>query len=325
MRLSNPRPAGRRRAALALLLAAAIAPGALAQPRDRVRRIGYLSGGANSPEFLAKPLADLGWVEGKNLLYEIRVVPADPPELAAVAAELARQEVDVLLAYLTPRVEALANATRTIPIVCGIAPDPVGAGFAESLRRPGKNVTGLSYGVPEQAEIRIALMRILRPQLKRIVAILQYTSRAPSSYRSVVAAARAAGITFDFTEVPSMVDAERLFASLDPPADAVDIIGLPENVPSAGVLAIALGRRIATFGNEETAREGALMSYLISHRDPHRKVAAILDKLLRGANPANIPFELPDRTSFVVNRATAKAIGLTLPPEILFRATEVIG
>ena len=317
-----------RRAALAALIAAAFAPRASAQS-SRVRCIGYLSRGARPGE-LTKPLAELGWIEGKNLRFEVRAVAnQDSRALAAAAAELVQASVDVLFAYFTDRVEALARATTTIPIVCGVTSDPVGQGFATTLARPSRNITGLSAGFAETAELRIGLLKIMRPGLKRIafvhgVADARSGDQWSSVARPFAASAMAAGISFAMAPVSTLADVERAFKALGDPAGAAALTVLTSGLPgeAADVPALAIRYRIAITGSPQ---DGALMYFNLEHSDPNSRIAVIIDKILRGVKPAAIPFELPDRTEFVVNRATAKAIGIDLPPEILIRATDVIG
>lgn len=309
-----------RRTALVALAALAFVPGVLAQAPGKVRRVGYLRGPGT--EVFAKPLAALGWVEGKNLQFEVRVGrTVDPREHATLAVELVRAEVDALLAFTTPFVRALASATRTIPIVCGGSADPVADGFARSLNRPGGNVTGLSYAVPERAKLLIGILRALRPGLKRVVSIGASVDMTFPPTRSAAAIAKAAGLAFDLAKVETIADIERLFATLHPEREAV-IVNKGGGVTAANVAAIATRRRIVTHGSG--VHDGLLVHSYLAHADQIGRTAAILDKVLRGANPAEIPFELPDRTVLPVNRATARAIGLELPQEILLRATEII-
>jgi putative ABC transport system substrate-binding protein len=315
-----PRPA--RRALLAVLPVLALSPGILAQPRERMRRIGYLSGGAGA-EALLKPLGEMGWVEGRNLQVEFRVQPdSDPVRLAAVASELVRANVDVLFANLPQRVRALAAATRTIPIVCSGDPDPVGAGLAQSFARPGGNVTGLAVDVAAAMESYIGLLRAVLPRLQRVAFVAIRAGLTQKSFEQIAARARGLGVAWETILGVTPEDVERLIAKVrDPAREAFIFPQVQEQVPMTGVAALAIRRRIVAVGN---AREGLLMQYVAVHSNPQRRLAAILDKVLRGENPAEIPFELPDRTELVVNRATARAIGPELSPEILLRATEVI-
>ena len=297
----------RRRAALGAIVAAALAPG-FAAGEDRARIVGYLSNGS-PPDFMAKRLAALGWIEGKNMRFEVRRVEGEPPyreRRMAAAAELVGAQPNVLFAFGAPNVRALMAATATIPIVCGGTPDPVGSGLTRSIRRSGTNVTGLSYGIPEQAEIQVGLFRAVLPGIKRIVMIFQGSSHEGFvvPLRSLTDMAKAAGISWEWAGCTNLADAERAFAALrDPRREAVFAMvnRTEDEFPLAKLAGMALRRRIATMcADDAMVREGGLMSYSIDHADQMGRVAALIDKMLRGGNPADTSFELPDRTSFVV-------------------------
>jgi len=321
----------RRRDAIAALLAAGMMPAARAAA-EPVKRVGYLSGGSNSSGEIGQGLAKLGWTEGRNVRFEVRPAPpgAPPAVLATAVADLVGAKVDVLVAF-TDRVDALAAATRAIPIVAGMHPDPVGMGLAQSLRAPGGNVTGLSAGARESASAWVGILRTMRPRLNRIAIV--HGARGEARMRMVtkgwVDVAAPIGIAFSYAPCATLADVERAFDALGDPARAaafllfggMTLVALPIEIQK-DVHELALRRRLATVGE---AREGALMSYDASHSDPMGRVVSIIDKILRGGKVAEIPIELPDRTEFVVNRATARAIGAELAPEILLRATEVVG
>ena len=309
----------RRREALAGILAWGIGGTPRAFAADRPRVVGYLSGG-QGPEWLARVLATRGYVDGRNLRIDTRV-PAnwDMPMLAKAAAELVAARPDVLYAIMANRVAALAAATRTIPIVTGGVPDPVGAGFAQTIRRPGGNITGLSFGFRETAEILLGLLKEFRPRLRRVVGI--FPAGLPEEHRGTWwrDASRAAAVEWSAAEAGDEADAERI---LQPVAGQAVIVA-PTKDPRQPerILAIATRLRILSIGS---VQQGALMSYGHDFADHESRIAAILDKVLRGASPAEIPFELPDRPAFSLNRRTARAIGVEIPPGVLLRATEVI-
>jgi len=320
----------KRRAALGALAAVALAP--TARAADPVKRVGYLSGGARIPENLDKRLAELGWIEGKNLAFVTRVAkPGSPPDvLVQAAAELVRADVDVLVGW-TDRPDALAAATKTIPIVAGFHPDPVAFGLAENLRRPGGNFTGLAAGPREAASAWLGLLRDLRPKLSKLVVIHKTGGEArmqivTRQWREIAASL---GISMSLASATTVREVGQAFDALGNPTTAaaflifggMNTVALPEEIMQP-VHALAMQRKIATRGH---AREGALMSYDLLFSDPMRRVAIVIDKILRGQKAAEIPFEMPDRTEFILNRATAKAIGVTITPELLLRATEVIG
>lgn len=317
-----------RRRLLGALCAAAIVPAARGQ--GRVQTLGYLSNGAHVSMF-AKPLAEYGFIEGANLRLEMRVAPAKAGQQRdRLADELVRAPSDVLIAFGAANIDALARATKTIPIVCGGTADPVGVGYAKSLRRPGGNITGLSYGVPEMAEILVGTVRMAKPGVRRIATIVGGDPEGGGEgwrriLRSVEQVAGAGGIEFRLHAAQSLKDIEGVLDRLDPRRDAVYFVTLPPGELSRPSAAACIRRRLfSTSTSDDHVRAGMLMHYSINHADPNRKVAAIAASLLRGARAADTPFELPDRTVFIVNRATARAIGLELPPAILARATEVI-
>jgi putative tryptophan/tyrosine transport system substrate-binding protein len=310
----------RRREILAGLAACGLGYAAGARPSDRPKAVGYLSGGQDS-KWLAKCLAARGYVEGRNLRIETRIPPDwREASLAKAAAELVASRPDVLYALMANRVGALAAATRTIPIVTGGVPDPVGAGFAQSLRRPGANITGLSLGLRESADIVLGLLKELQPRLKRVVGIFQ--AGLPEAHRGTWwhEAARLAEIEWAAVEAASDADAERVLATMAGQAAIVS----PMKDPKLGarIVAAATRLRIATIGPPQ---DGTLMVYGHDFVDAESRIGVILDKVLRGANPAEIPFELPDRPYFLLNRNTARALGLEIPARVLLRATEVIG
>jgi len=308
----------RRRALLAALVSVAACPRALASDRDRIRVAGSL--GSWGTARLSKAMAELGWREGENLRVESRK-PVEPlaSGLAAAARELVAARPDVLLARMPYEISALLAATHSIPIVCGSIPDPVAAGFAKSLRHPGGNVTGLSTGSHEVWPIVIGMLRTLRPRLKQIAVFHSPQMPVEIQMRSHRETAEAAGIAWSHVAVSTTAEVERALAPLAGEAihmAPIAVDGLPEQV-----LELAHRRRILTFGGFGAT----LMGYSRYFADENRRIAATLDKVLRGANPAEMPFELPDRTHFRLNRVTARRIGVEFPSDMLMRADEVVG
>lgn len=303
-----------RRGFLGALLAASLAPRATHGSRDRTYVVGYLSGGAPPRESIGGALAHLGYEEGRSLRYEVRV-PAnwEAATLAAAAGELVAAKPDVLTALGFWRVHALAAATRTIPIVSMGTPDPVAEGLAQSLRRPGGNVTGLSLGLRESVEATLRLLRRMRPSLKR-AALLYAVEPAPSFF---VPAAREAGIEPATIRVADPRDAERL---LRPFAGESLFVTPAKDAPMQHYADVAQGMRTAVVGSVERS----LMDYGLEFADPFARAAAIIDKVLRGESPAEIPFELPDRPHFRLDRAIARQLRLELPNDVLLRVTELV-
>ena len=308
-----------RRALLAAMLAAGLAPMALAARREGPHVVGYLSSGPTFARVL-KALAALGYIEGTTLRVETRREPdAGPALLARYAQELVAAKPDALFAYNGDCMLALAAATRTIPIVCGGVPDPVGMGFAKSLRAPGGNVTGLSYGNAEAAEIVVRLMVELRPGLRRIGSMYSTGIPADKAGGGYAAACRAAGLEWVLAPVSSPDDVERALKAL---ASQAVFLGPMRGDLGDRALATATRLKIATRGSVD---DGALVEYGLVHHDAPARIAAILDKVLRGADPATIPFELPGHSFLRINRATARAIGVEIPRGLLLRANEVVG
>jgi putative ABC transport system substrate-binding protein len=315
-----------RRTALLLLAASGCPQLSLAQPRARV--VGYLSNGATQ-EKLATLLAGRGQLEGRDVRYVVQVTPGGAEATQAAAIRLLESRPDVLVAFGAYNVRTLGKLTRTIPIVCGGTADPVRLGFAKTLRRPGGNITGLSYGVPEMAQILVGLVRVVLPKLQRIVTVVKSGGEAFSGWSEVLGsiegAARDAGIAWQLTPIGSLVELERSISTLDRATSAMYFVAAPAAVSFREAAALANARRLVSFtSSDEGVRQGMLMHYSVDHADALSRIAAIVDQILHGANPAEIPFELPDRTTFIVNRATAKAIGIELPAEILARATEIV-
>ena len=328
-RAAGPGAPSRRRL-VAALAAGVLAPAAFGQAR--MKTVAYLSRGAD-PSWLPRLLASHGHVEGRNLRFVVRVASDDSGQRDEQAAELVRLPADVLVSFGASNINALARATRTIPIVCGGTADPIRVGYAKTLRRPGGNITGLSLGVPEMAGVTTGLMRAILPGMKGIVTIVRRTpgGNEAEGWGPIIGAleeaARGAGYDWETVAVGPAAELEALAARLDRRSTFVNIVNwVDEAAGKEAVVAIMLRHRIPSLSaGDKLARDGLLLHYSLNHADFQRRIAAIVDKLLRGASAAETPFELPDRTTFIVNRGTARAIGITLPPEVLARATEIIG
>jgi putative ABC transport system substrate-binding protein len=320
----------RRRLVLGAILAAAMGQRSLAA--QRVLHLGVFTGGTRDEAMgemrpaLLKELRTLGYVEGVNLQLEWRHTGGDSKLNAPLAAELVRTRPDVLLTEGTQWTRALQRATATIPIVTSVG-DPVGGGFASSIARPGGNITGVSSSAPEASAKQIELMRLALPRLAKVTLMVGRNNEAAREItRPLEDAGRAAGIEVetrlvgDFAEVEAglrSVPAHRGFASLT-------------NFLSEGdarkAIALAIRLRVPTmFIDDEYVRMGGLMSFFAFHADAGRRKLIIVDRVFHGQSPAGIPFELPTNTSLTINRATAAAIGLEIPAELLLRATEVFG
>jgi putative ABC transport system substrate-binding protein len=309
----------RRRALLAGLSALLLGPTLPARGAAGTKTVGYLSGG-QGPEWLAKVLASRGYIEGRNVRIETRI-PRDweAETLAQAARELVALRPDVLYALQGNRVGALAAATRTIPIVTGGVPDPVGAGLAKTLRRPGGNVTGLSLGFAETAHIVIGMLKSMRPELARLGGL--FASGTPAAHMGPwwIEACRGAGLAWTAAGVGSAQEAERLLAPMA--GQAMIVAPQKDQALYSQIMSIATRHRIATMG---AVSAGALMSYGMGFESLEERIGSILDKVLRGASPAETPFELPDRPIFEWNRSTARTLGIRIPPDVLLRVTAFV-
>ena len=314
------------------LLAAPL--GAAAQQAGKVYRIGYLSGGSSTTaphliEAFRQGLSELGWVERQNIVIDYRFAEGRLDRLPDLAAELVRLKVDVIVAAPTPPAVAAKNATATIPIVMISANDPVGQGLIASLARPGGNVTGSSYSVSQEIYGKqLGLLTELVPKLRR-VAVLSNPA-APSlapAIGDVKIAARSLGVQLQFLEARGPNEFDGAFAEMAKEhAGAILVLTDPVFSLHRTRLAdlAAKSRLPAAYTNRLPVEAGGLMSYGPSFPDLWRRAAAYVDKILRGAKPADLPVQQPTKFELVINLKTAKALGLTIPPSLLGRADEVI-
>ena len=311
-------------------------PSAGAQQPKKVPRIGYLSAfnpatESTRTETIRLALRERGYVEGQTIAFDYRYAEGKPDRFPALAAELVSLKVDIIVVGGGTRlILAAKNATKTIPIVMtGGGGDPVEAGFVESLARPGGNVTGITNLGRELSGKRLELLKEAVPKVAR-VAILSDPA-APSSVLDVKevlpVAARALGLTLQPWEVRAAGDFDRVFAALKKER--------PDGLyPTGGPLMNANGKRIADFAlksrlasvyeNREAVHDGGLMYYGAELADSYRRVAYFIDRILKGAKPADLPVEQPTKFELVINLKTAKQIGLTIPPEVLARASRLI-
>ena len=323
-----------RRAALAVLaaLSTLAAPGGLhAQPAGKVPRVGFLSPGAppnTNAEAFRQSLRELGYVEGRSIAIEFRWAEERAERLPGLAADLVRLKVDVIVVGSTRAIQAAAQATKTIPIVMSVVADPVASGFVASLRRPGGNITGLTLISPELSGKRIELLKEAVPRLSRLAVF--WNSSNPShgeTLRDSEAKARTLGVQTVPVEVRSADDIDRAFAAIARErASALFVLDDPLLFEERRrIAALALRNRLPTvFGISGFAEAGGLMSYGAKQSELYRRAALIVDKILRGAKPADLPVEQPTRFELVVNLRTAKALGLAIPNSFLMRADQVI-
>ena len=309
-----------------------IAPPAEAQQPTTIPRIGYLGGATGSGEArieaLRQGLRELGYVEGKNIVIEWRYAEGKPDRERALAAELVRLKVEVIVTVGSTATRAAKEATSTIPIVMTQDPDPIGNGFVASLARPGGNITGLSNVNRELSGKRLELLKEVIPGLSR-VAVLG-TSTFPGTAQNLKETELAAGalrIQLQYLDVLDPKDIETAFRGASKGrAEAVLVLGGSVlNPQRARVVELAAKRRLPTiYGIRESVEAGGLMSYGPSGNDLTRRAATYVDKILKGAKPAELPVEQPTKFEFIINLKAAKQIGLTIPPNVLARADRVI-
>jgi putative ABC transport system substrate-binding protein len=316
-----------------LVVAGALAE---AQPEKRVRRIGILRSGsasslnsASQHEVLRQGLRELGYVEGKNLLIEYRYGENDPDRLSELARELVQLKVEVIVPSPGPRpVRAVQRATRTVPIVMtGTTVDPVKAGFAVSLARPGGNITGLVNLSLELDGKRLELIKEAFPQISRVAiigppqpsSIVKERKSSLKAVRQTLGIASAVNVSSD--------DIENTFSNIIRDRyEALLVVSTWYAVAHRQrIIDFAAKRRLPAIYTRHTFVEaGGLMSYAADETDVFRRVATYVDKILKGSMPADLPIERPTKFELVINLKTAKQIGLTIPQSVLYRADKVI-
>ena len=304
-----------------------------AQQATKILRIGFLGGtfpSANSAriEAFRQGLRELGYVEGKNIVIEYRWAEGKFDRLPDLAAELVRLKVNVIVTLGPIITRPAKEATSTIPIVMGFDNDPVGNGFVASLARPGGNITGLSNLAPEISGKQLELLKETVPRLSR-VAVFGNSSEPsnPQSLREVELAAGAFRMKLQYLDVLSPKDIETVFrAASNGRADAILMLGNGIlNPHRARVAELAVRSRLpAIYNAVEWVEAGGLTSYGASIPDLFRRAATYVDKILKGAKPADLPVEQPTKFEFIINLKAAEQIGLTVPPNVLARADRVI-
>jgi putative ABC transport system substrate-binding protein len=318
-------------------LAAVCAPLAgAAPPAERVSRIGFLASGPPPPDpvppafpltALRAGLRERGYVEGHTVILEERWAAGELARLPALAAELVQLPVDVIVAAGASAVRAAAGATRVVPIVIAGAADPVAEGLVASLARPGGNVTGLAALTGREVEgKRLELLRAAVPTAIRVAVVLDSTSRLDPA--PLWEAARALGLTLLFSaETASPDDFRSAFAAMiHHGADALYAPETPVNARHRDlIVALAVQHRLpALYASRDFVEAGGLMAYGPSFAALFRRAATYVDKILKGAQPADLPVEQPTHFELVINLKTAHALGLALPPTLLFQADEVM-
>jgi putative ABC transport system substrate-binding protein len=313
---------------------------ALAQQSAKVPRIGYLSrtGDSKNPgpqvEGFRQGLRDLGYIEGKNILVEYRYIEEKSDSVPSIAAELVQLKVDVLVLGPLPAIRAAKQATKTIPIVMVTTQDPVAAGFVDSLARPGGNITGLTTLQRELSGKRLELLKEAVPGISRVAALVdviqlsELNGGAANDFQWYEGPARALNLQLQPLAVRGPnPDFEGAFqaAAKGRASALITVSGGLFNSHLKRIMDLAIKNRLPSIHERRDYVEaGGLMAYLADDAESYRRVAYYVDRILKGAKPADLPVEQPTKFEFVINLKTAKQIGLTIPPEVLARASRLI-
>jgi putative ABC transport system substrate-binding protein len=324
----------RRRNFIALIggAAAALPVAVRAQQAPGIRKIGFLGGGSPSPfaEAFENGLRDLGWAKDQNLKIEYRYADGKAERLPDLAAELVRRNVELIVAA-GPAAHQPRDATSTIPIVFLLGADPVAWGLVDSVERPGRNLTGTMETNPELTATRLRFLKEAAPSITRVGILSQPGTLTEARYRDVLrdalAAASTLGVELQIFEVRDPDQFEKAFADMAS-AQANGLIVMASPMLAAkrqAIIALAANYSLPAIYERGTyAASGGLISYGANLRDEFRRAAPYVDKILKGAKPADLPVEQPAKFELVINLKTAKTLGLTMPNPLLARAGEVI-
>ncbi len=330
-KIQNPKWAGLFAIVVALTVCGARAE---AQQPKKIARIGYLTGTPPSAssariEVFRQGLRELGYIEGKNIVIEYRYAEGKLDRLPALAAELVRLKVDVIVAVGSSDISAAKEATAAIPIVMILGGDAVGSGLVASLARPGGNITGLSTLRPELSGKRLELLKEVVPRLSRVAVFASSTSADyAQTLKEIELAAGALGVKLQYLDILNPKDVETAFqAAVNARADAV-LFRVPGPFASSQrpqIAELAVKSRLPViYDRAEYVEAGGLMYYGVNVTDLDRRAATYVDKILKGRTPADLPVEQPMKFEFIINLKAAKQIGLTIPPNVLVRADRVI-
>ena len=299
-----------------------------AQQPAKIFRVGILGTEAKErKERIALYLRELGYIEGENVIYEVRAVSGEPEPYADFVAELVRLKVDVIVAGGAGAVRAAKNASPAIPIVMGAVNDPIALGYVASLAHPGGNITGISNLSPELSGKRLELVKETIPKATRVAVLAFRAESMRTSIKETEDAAKFLKIKLQLFEITAADQLDRMFdAAKKQRADGLVQIQAAFLAPyQRRIIDLAAKHRLpAMFNNQAHVEAGGLMSYGADRADMNRRIAAMVDKILKGTKPADIPVEQPMRFEFAINLKTAKQIGLTIPPNVLVRADKVI-
>ena len=311
----------------------ALCVSAWAQQPTKIPRIGYLdavslSAAAGRIEAFRQGLRDLGYIDGRNIMVEYRSAEGKVDRLPALAADLVRREVDVIVTGGATVTRAVKEATTTISIVMAQDPDPLGNGFVASLARPGGNITGLSSLTADLSGKRLELLKEILPKLSRLAVFETSTNIGNArQLKETELAAGAFGMKFQRIDVKSLNDIEIGFRSaMKGQADAVLVLTSAfTDAYSREIAKVAVKSRLPVmYARAEAVEGGGLVSYGVSIADLSRRAATYVDKILKGAKPADLPVEQPTKFELIINLKAAKQIGLTIPPNVLARADRII-
>jgi len=315
-------------------LLSALCGSAQAQQPTKVPRIGYLTGPPLSAiavriDAFRQGLRELGYVDGKNIIIELKSAEGKVDRVPALAVELVHLNVDVIVAVGSGDIRAAKQATGTIPIVMVQGGDPVGSGLVASLARPGGNITGLSNLAPELRGKRLELLKEIVPRLSRVAVFVSSTSQDYAQIKKEIAlAAGVLGVKLQYLDILSPKDVETAFGAAGKGlADAVlfRVPGTLIRSQRPQIAALAVKSRLPAIHEAATyVEDGGLMSYGVNNTDLDRRAATYVDKILKGAKPADLPVEQPTKFELIINLKAAKQIGLTIPSNVLARADKVI-
>ena len=309
---------------------------AVAQGTARPRRIGFLGARSRSTpsqpdvyyDAFVKGLRELGYVEGRNIVVEWRFADGRYDRLPELAAELVRANVEVIVTHSTPGTREAQRATRTIPIVTAASLDAIASGFSTNLSKPSSNITGLTLMVMDLTPKQLELTRLMIPNLARAGLLINPGNTAhPEFQASLRAAGQGAGIEIVSVEARTVEDIGRAFAQLESQGIGAAVIAADSFFigQRRAIAEAAIRNRVLSMSSyREDVEAGCLISYGQNTAEFYRRAARYVDKLLRGAKPADLPIEQPTNIHLALNRSTAKLLGLTIPKELLLRADEVL-
>jgi putative ABC transport system substrate-binding protein len=301
-----------------------------AQQQSKIYKIGEITArpGLRQPsEVFRRALRELGYIEGKNVVFEFRSAEGKPDQFPALASELVRLKVDVVVATSTAEALAFKNATKSIPIVFYTGGDPIAVGLVDSLARPGGNITGVTAISAELSGKRLELLKETIPKLSRVAVLWNPQSPIASAWNESQLPAKELGLQLHSMEVSSADQYESAFRKAISAKSGALVVsqGPPSGANQKRIADLAVQNRLpAIYPRGDYIDSGGLMSYGADRAEPYRRVAVFVDKILKGTKPADIPVEQPTKFEFIINLKAAKQIGLTIPPNVLARADKVI-